>query len=528
MQVHAADLTAPPGDGGPAGAFDADGASAALPAQLIAEPHAPGMKRVAVIDVGSNSVRLVVFDGVLRSPAYFYNEKVLCGLGASLRRTGMLDPEGKNRALAAIKRFQLIANGMAAERIAGIATAAVREASDGREFRDLVEAETGLDLAVASGEEEARLAGLGVIYGWPDAHGLACDIGGWSLEFAEVGRRGTGKCLSAPLGPLAFGSAEAKGRKRAERIAGSMAQLRRKLEGDYRTIYLVGGSWRLIAKLDMERRKYPLKVLNEYTMPPEEVVRTVDWIGRRGPAALVRATGTSMDRARLAKTAGLVLKSIVSSFEPRELVVSACGIREGMLFDQMPPEARAADPLIEACLHMERSNARLPGFGDRLFAFIRPLFGSADPGRLRLIRAACLLHDVNWRAHPDYRAQICFDNATRANLGGLDHPGRVFLGLALFHRYRNSRSRSSIHLMAKLLPEPDVREAEILGKAMRFGATFTVETDDTIGRLKFKPKKHVLTLELPAALKHIYGEVVAGRFASLAEAMDSTPRVALG
>ena len=486
-----------------------------------------GSSRVGVIDVGSNSVRLVVFDGAVRSPAYFYNEKVLCGLGARMAQTGKLNSDGWRRALAALKRFVLVGNGMDAE-LVGIATAAVRESSDGPEFCRDVERETGLRLDVATGEEEARLAGMGVIYGWPVADGLVCDIGGWSLELAEVGDGETRRCLSAPLGPLALQDGDRGTGASSERICRSVADLRRLMDEDYSKIYLVGGSWRLIGRLDMERREYPLKVLNEYTMPREDLLRTIDWINERDSKFLKEITGTSPERLRLVKSAGMVLKALVGVFNPDELIVSASGIREGLLFDRMPKVQQRADPLIEACLHMERFSSRLPGFGEHLFQFVRPLFSDSDAAVLRLIRAACLLHDVNWRAHPDYRAEICFDSATRSNLGGLDHAGRIFLGLALFHRYRNSQARTSLHRTTGLLTADQARTAEILGKAMRFGATFTTETKDMLGRLKFRPKKHILTLHLPAAIRDVYGEVVEARLKTLADAMECVPQVKLG
>ena len=102
-----------------------------------------------------------------------------------------------------------------------------------------------------------------------------------------------------------------------------------------------------------------------------------------------------------------------------------------MLYEQMPQHLRDRDPLIEACSFAEAGRARLPGFGKVLYDFIAPLFRHVGPDRRRIVKAACLLHDVSWRAHPDYRAEDCFDNATRANLGGLKHSERVFLGLAL-------------------------------------------------------------------------------------------------
>lgn len=486
---------------------------------LFSDPDILGLKRVAVVDVGSNSVRLVVFDGAARSPAYFYNEKVLCGLGASLVRTGKLDPEGKKRALAAIKRFAFLVKGMNASALLTVGTAAVREASDGAAFCAEIEKETGLRIDVASGEEEARLSAQGVLLGWPKADGLICDIGGSSLEVAELRAGKVGRRATSPLGPLAINRYRTP-ESRKERIDIEVARLRSKLDASYGKLFLVGGSWRVIAKLDMERRNHPLRVINEYQLTTESACATIDWIERDEPGRLRLLAQTSVDRMKLIPAAGSVLRSFLEQFQPKNISISAYGIREGMLYDRMPERLRLRDPLIEACLYAEQTSARLPGYGDLLFGLIGPLFKKETAEMLRLVRAACLLHDVTWRAHPDYRAEICFDNATRANLGGLNHAGRVFLALALYHRYRNAGGSPEIRSVSSLLDRREAATARILGKAMRFGAMFTVVSPEKIVRLKFKPKKHVLILSLPDSMKDIYGEVVEARFRSLALAMN--------
>ncbi len=169
--------------------------------------------------------------------------------------------------------------------------------------------------------------------------------------------------------------------------------------------------------------------------------------------------------------------------------MSSYGIREGLLYEQMPQRLRDRDPLIEACRFAEAKDARMPGFGRALFHFVMPLFKSAPESQRRLIKAACLLHDVSWRAHPDYRAEVCFDNATRANLGGLKHSERVFLGLALLHRYSNKREGTRFEDLFGLLPEKGQKQAEILGKAMRFGAMLWMDETRQMGALRWYPEE---------------------------------------
>ncbi len=488
---------------------------------LFEDPAARALSRVGVVDIGSNSVRMVVFDGAARSPAYFYNEKIMCALGRGLGESGSLNPEGRIRALAAVRRFQLLADGMGLAPLTAVATAAVREASDGADFCDEILRETGLKVWIIDGSEEARLSAQGVLLGWPDARGLVCDIGGSSMELAEVGDGDVGRRVTSPLGPLKLQNVKGGKSGRKAHIRTVIEGLATELGRDHKRLFLVGGSWRAIARLDMERRGYPLHVLHEYRMTPRSVRETLTWIAENDIHELGARAGTSEARMALVPVACEVLRQLIKTFSPKEIAISSYGIREGMLYEQMPQRARERDPLIEACRFAEAKDARRPGFGRALYSFIRPIFRSERPETRRLIKAACLLHDVTWRAHPDYRAEVCFDNATRANLGGLTHGERIWLGLALLHRYKKNRDGSRFSELFKLIDEKRILQAESVGKAMRFGAMFSVEDPETMARLRWQPKKRVLTLSLSAKGRDLFGEVAEARFRALAEALDA-------
>ncbi|MFZ9948723.1 MAG: Ppx/GppA family phosphatase [Gemmobacter sp.] len=492
---------------------------------LFDDPSARALSRVGVIDVGSNSVRMVVFDGAARSPAYFFNEKVMAGLGRGLPETGHLNPEGRVRAMAALRRFALLARAMEAAPLIVVATAAVREASDGADFAAEVLAETGLRMRIIDGDEEAQLSAQGVLLGWPEAEGVVCDLGGNSMELARIGGGGGGGPPPPPPGPFRLGQLGQTPRARAEAMRAILAPVADDLGARGARLYLVGGSWRVIGRIDMERRGYPLTVLHEYRMTPAQVAETIEWIGKADLGALRARTGTSAERMALVPQACEVLAAMLAEFAPREIDISAYGIREGILYGQMPERLRRRDPLIEAARMAEATQARMPGFGRRLHQFISPLFRAHPPERQRLIKAACLMHDTTWRAHPDYRAEVCFDNATRANLGGLDHPGRVFLGLALLHRYKNSRAGSRFEPLLRLLDEGQIRDAEILGKAMRFGAMFAVAEPEAAGELRLTEGGRRVELHLGRDGRALFGEVSEARFRALAQALKAEPVV---
>ena len=493
---------------------------------LFDDDIAKGLSRVGVIDVGSNSVRLVVFDGAARSPAYFYNEKIMCALGAGLSDTGRLNPEGRVRALAAICRFAALAKSMGIPPLTAVATAAVREAEDGAAFCAEVLEKTGIKIFIINGEEEARLSAQGVLLGWPDSYGLVCDIGGSSMELADLDHGKVGRCVTSALGPLKL--REVKGGQKALNayIKTTIADLHDRMGNETgMRLFIVGGSWRAIARVDMERRNYPLTVLHEYRMTNAQIRDTADYIAAADLQELRARCHISEARMSLVPLAVQVLRELVRVFKPKDVAVSSYGIREGMLYQQMPQALRERDPLIEACRFAEAKDARLPGFGRLLYDFVLPLFPKADWQKQRIIKAACLLHDVSWRAHPDYRGEVTFDNATRANLGGLKHQERVFLGTALLTRYSSRKSGSRFDPLYAMLSAAELREAEILGRAMRLGAMLWLSADEPPGQLVWTPQRKTLELVLSERARPLFGEVAEARFAALAGALGAKTKV---
>jgi exopolyphosphatase/guanosine-5'-triphosphate,3'-diphosphate pyrophosphatase len=448
-------------------------------------------KKTAVIDVGSNSVRLVVYYGAKRAPLQFFNEKVVCGLGRGLAESGVLHPQGRKRALNAIRRFVGIAERMGVSELHTVATAAVRNANDGLDFCDDVLLETNLRLRVVTGEEEGALSAQGLFFCRPDAKGLVCDMGGSSLELAEIGEGTVIVSKTSNLGPLQLQKIESDAAALAKDIEAQVEDLLVEVEPQ-ETLYLIGGTIRAIASLDIVRKNYPLSVVNEYTMLTEDFKELLNWIVNVGTDEIAATGAVSMDRLAYVPLVARVLLELLKKTRPKIVIFSSFGIREGVLYEQMPPRVQRRDPLIEACQFSEASSARFKEFGTTLYAWVLPLFGSADEARKRLIWAACLLHDVTWKAHPDYRAEVSFDYATRANLVGLGHQERIFLAVALIHRYKNKPRVEKLDELNALLSDEDQAQAEILGRAMRLGAMLGGPCVTLMGQLKLNSE----TLEL--------------------------------
>ena len=487
--------------------------------------------RIGVIDIGSNSVRLVVFDSATRTPAVFYNEKKLCGLGENLEKDGLLSPEGRERCLEALKRFMKLAERQGVADVIAVGTAALREAKDGPEFVDQVRREVGLEVAIAKGEDEARLAAQGVLLGDPFALGVVADMGGASMELVEIGPNGVAASgVTTPLGALRLLNWKSQsGAKRDAKIDKILAEALEKAGGGLHkppALYVLGGSWRALVNCYMEKHDYPLRVLHGFSMPLQEASAAAEWVATLEPAAVVELSGVSESRAVVTPPAAAVLARLLQALKPKKVVLSAFGLREGVLWERLTEEMRAKDPLIDACEVMERSVSRLPGFGHDLWRWLEPALEPFEEGESRLAQAACLLADANWRTHPDYRSRSSFELVTRTTLGGVDHHDRLYIAAALINRFKGGRKAMRQERALALLDPKARQRAETLGRGMRLGVMLAGAAP---GRLEDFPLQRVedgvLLLKVREAAIDLVDEEVARRFESFAASLGTSGRI---
>ncbi len=469
---------------------------------------------VAIIDIGSNSVRLVAYSSATRIPSVIFNEKVMAGLGSEMAATGTLGEEARTRALRALDRFCLLTRQMGVVRTRTVATAAVREASNGEAFLDEVRA-LGLDPSVLSGKEEARMAGLGVISAIPDADGLVGDLGGGSLELVSVAKRKAKQAVSLPLGvlrldALAAGGDAAFAKKVGKAIAA--AGFAGKAEG--KPLYLVGGSWRALAQFDMALADHPLPVTHQHAMQPGRPAKLAEALRTFGAEGLREIASISSTRIESLPAANRLLAALVEALRPTSLVVSSFGIREGLLYDELDPAQRARDPLIEAAREAGAGLGRFAQHGDLLDAWIAPAFDDS-PRQARLRLASCLLSDIAWAAHPDFRAERGIDMALHGNWVAIDAPGRVMLALALFRAFGGGRDLPYPAIADLCTPE-ELARAGLWGLAMRLGQRFSGGVAAGLERSRLLRNGASLVLEVRRADAGLIGETVERRLRSFA------------
>lgn len=506
---------------------------------------------VAVIDIGSNSIRMVVYAADVRAPIPVFNEKVLCGLGRDLDASGMLSRDGMQSALSALPRFIAIADAMGVARMDVLATAAVRDASNGPAFQREVEARCGLRMRVLDGREEARLSALGVVSAFPDADGVMGDLGGGSVELVDIRHGVPGAFETLPLGPVRQDERVlAKPIRAEERMAAALGSVEWIDEAaPDRPFYAVGGAWRSLARLHLAHTAYPLHVIHGYAIPGDEAQDFASFVARQSPSSLSKVQGVNRKRLDTLPYAAFLMARVLERLRASQLVFCAYGLREGCLYDWLDAERRREDPLLAACAQLSRGEASGGVDGAALARWIAGAFddepdeapdGASDEasddasGRVRagsaarLRAAACLLSDIARFEHPDYRADHALMRVLRFPFVGVTHRERAFLAAAVAGRHSltgdGGRAGRSVRL---LLDEEDAAHARAVGLAIRLGYTLSGGMVALLAPFRLSRRDRRLVLTGPASLMHLVGEAVERRLGALAKALDLNPVVAL-
>ncbi len=491
--------------------------------------RASELEPLGVIDIGSNSVRLVVYDGAVRAAAPLFNEKVLCGLGREVATTGHLGQESVDRALAALTRFRAIARILQVKNLRAIATAAVRDAVDGADFIARGQQVCGVRIEVLSGEKEAELAAQGIRMGFRDADGVAGDLGGGSLELIDIYKESLNEAVTLPLGSLRLIDTTGDKIEKALQFSDEqIAQLPWLEKGRGRTFYAVGGTWRSLAKLMMERAKYPLRVMHGYAVPTKDAIAFCEEI-RRAKKLSVFPGIEEVARARreVLPYGALVMERLLRQLQPSEVVFSVYGIREGLLYSLLPPYERARDPLLCFCEDLARLRSRSLEHARELCTWTDALFEGdgprESPEERRLRYAACLVSDIGWRAHPDYRGEQSLNVIAHSGMAGIDHHGRIFLALSVYYRHVGGDQAAADTLSQSLINVVNKRvqkRARIIGAAIRTAHMLSIGMPDVIDETALSYEGNKLVLILPQAHADLDGERLRRRFEALAQLLE--------
>lgn len=484
--------------------------------------------RIGVIDIGSNTIRLVVYEVPTRLPFPLFNEKAQCELGRNIADTGRLHPEGVLAAFRALGRFIPLAHAMGVDRLELVATAAVREATDGASFVAEVERQFAHRVDVIDGAKEAQLAALGVLSGAPRADGILGDLGGGSLDLVALEKGSFGRSATLPLGHLRLSQVAGNRSKAAEVVATHLATIAWLEEMRGRHLYAVGGVWRSIARVFLHQLDWPLHVIDNFEVKGAEAARLLEVVARMGPSSIRRMPFVSRRRLESLPSAALVLKSLLAAARPSRLVFSGFGMREGRMLECLPKDMRHQDPLIAGCLSHAERTGRFSVQGEETLIWMAPLFEGEMASQIRLRQAACLLSDIAWNVHPDYRAENALHRVLRLPFAGLTHGDRVWLALAIFVHYGGDVGDRLVADVKPLVSEAEVASAVTTGQALLLARTLSGGAPGLLGQTCLKRIDGDLVLHLPEDDAIFSSEAVERRLAQLARTLTLKARIARG
>ena len=487
---------------------------------------------VAIIDIGSNAVRMLVYHDLCRVPVPMHTERNICGLGKTLGKTGMLNPEGVTSALDSLARFAALIKAMRIKNVLTVGTAALREAKDGAKFVNTVKLKYGLHINVISGEEEARLSALGVIANHGQVDGFIGDFGGGSLEIIGIEKGKLTSQESYPVGALRVLAFDAE-KDRLEYVDSALkeADLER-FKGH--NFYILGGAWRSLARAHIYMEDYPIKVLDNYRLTGAEAAKFADMVSKQNTASLERMAGLPKRRVQDMPAAALVFKRVLDMTSPEFVIFSGTGLREGLLYDQLASQTKQVDPLIAACREIAIETSRFSTERELLdlAKWMLPMFPKADAGWLKTIQAAALLSDVGWFEHEDHRPRHAYNRVLNMPLYGLNHQRRAVLAIAEYVRHkgylrklgRGSKEETTEAAQKILYPEQR-DEAVILGLLMRLAY---VLTGGALGLLKYAEIKltpKFFKLILRGKHTGLRGEIVQDIMQQIADQIEREARI---
>jgi len=493
-----------------------------------------GSGPVAVVDIGSNSVRLVIYERRARTPTMLFNEKLLAGLGRGVASTGRMAEDSVNLALGELARFKALIEHTGCQDLYIVATAAARDAENGPEFVRQVETFLDAPVRILDGNEEAYYSALGVIAGFWQPRGIVGDMGGGSLELVEIADKEPGVGATFPLGGLRL-SEEADGKiAKAQKIA--EAALKGydwpELAPGERTFYAVGGTWRSLGRLHLIQNDYPLHVMHNYEISAEEAIEFCRKIAVPNLDGVEQAEVVSKQRRMLVPIGAVVLEQVLTAMKAERLVFSATGVREGLLHEKLPPEMQEHDPVIEAARELCTLRSRSPDHAEELIGWTDALFKelaieeTANETRLR--HAACLLSDIGWRAHPDYRGEQSLNIISNASFVGLDHASRAYLAAAVFYRHEGLREGALSPVIRHLFTDRLRIRAKVLGATLRVASLLSASMAGLLPKVGISKTKDGLALELGKDLAILDGERLRKRASQLGKVIDTDVEVRAG
>ncbi|WP_379545809.1 Ppx/GppA family phosphatase [Qipengyuania sp. DSG2-2] len=399
----------------------------------------------AIIDIGSNTVRLVLYGASMRAPKVLLNEKVAARLGRDIASSGELAQEAVDLALRGMERYALVLGDLGITDIEVVATAAVREAANGEDFLGQLRA-LGFAPKVLSGVDEACTSAWGVIGAFPKARGMVADLGGGSLELVNVTGGAPSDAISLPIGTL-----------RLPEMADDHAGLKKALEKKLRkadivktdgSLYLVGGTFRAMAVFAMQRAGTPLTDPHGLSLPYDEAIKVAKELAATSSDDLQAEPRISSMRAGMLPDAAVLILTLLKHLKPDRVIISAWGLREGLLFSRLPDHARRQDPLLAGVAHFAAQRGAPPLLATRVAGWTVGAVAKNVQGSERLRLAATMLSLAAMQIEPNLRIRQGVEWALHKRWLAVDPVGRAMMAAAICANGNNLDLPDELHAIA--------------------------------------------------------------------------------
>ncbi len=480
------------------------------------------INKEAIIDLGSNSIRMLIYDNLLNSQIPVFNEKAICELGKNLDKTGKLDPKGSDFALSVLQRFKRILSNLKVKKFKIIGTAAIREATDSKLFVAKVQKILKKKVEVLTGIQEAENSALGVIIGFQRVNGVVVDLGGGSLELARVEKNIIYEKVSLPLGVLRLFN---QPKRNKDKINSIISFYLNKIEwlrkGKTKNLYLCGGTWRTLLNAHIFKTNYPLSILHQYKLPAIEALKFSNRLSSVKLIKLEKLVGVTKSRTNYIPIGSYILSSLIKICDPSNILCSVSGVREGSLINKAYLNILKKDSLNRSVHFIALKKG---DFGEnyiKLYNFLKKIFPNKDENfPIRLLLPACSLSNFDWGLGTYQRAELVFHEVINSPILKLSHNDRIKLGLVSFWRHCSTKYYPDLEFL-KLLSNSEITACRRIGAALRFASSISVISSIFYEKIKiYVANEKTLILKVPKKYSQVISYQVQKRLKSLAEEMN--------
>ena len=457
---------------------------------------------IGLIDIGSNSIRLVIYRAGGRLPQPQFNEREVCRLGEGVSENNILTKEATQHALSALRRYALIAIESNLDRLEVFATEAVRQAKNQHEFIKPAEEILKTKIRILSGYEEADYAARGVISGFFSPDGVVADLGGGSLELMPI-RGQAPEVIKGAKNSLPLGYLNEVGEKEIKEALSEFKWLK-----DWRgtQLYVVGGAWRALATAFSVKSKRRLDIVHGLELMP---VRLFDLMEE------IEASGGEVEGIPPARRPNMwqaikVMRVLLKVVKPDKVIFSSYGAREGILYEQL---SVAPDPLLAGVKEYADMWQRHEGLGKALSEAMEGFISFLPKKYQRLGRAVSFLADITWLDFPDYRAPLAVDKMLGLSVVGITHSERIWMAAVLYVRYRGAFPEKGI--FRGRLSRKERKSACFIGLALRMLMTLSGGIPALITPISITAEKKTLTIAIPKDYKKLDSQLIERRIEAI-------------